>query len=113
MRAQRRQDAPSDHHDRGTPAPDSRVSSCIARAPVPRAQAALAAATVAAAVVVTAAAAACSAPAPALWDLCQPWLWFSYASAVSGQGAGLVGCVCECGKRQLTFLGGSVDFSSS
>lgn len=88
MRAQRRQDAPSDHHDRGTLAPDSRVSSCIARAPVPRAQAALAAATVAAVVVVTAA--ACSALAPALWDLCQPWLWFSCACAVSGQDAGLV-----------------------
>lgn len=88
MRAQRRQDAPSDHHDRGTLAPDSRVSSCIARAPVPRAQAALAAATVAAVVVVTAA--ACSVPAPALWDPCQPWLWFSCACAVSGQDAGLV-----------------------
>lgn len=111
MRAQRRQDAPSDHHDRGTLAPDSRVSSCIARAPVPRAQAALAAATVAAVVVVTAA--ACSAPAPALWDLCQPWLWSSCACAVSGQDAGLVCIVCECGMWQLTFLGGSVDFSSS
>lgn len=88
MRAQRRQDAPSDHHDRGTLAPDSRVSSCIARAPVPRAQAALTAATVAAVVVVTAA--ACSVPAPALWDPCQPWLWFSCACAVSGQDAGLV-----------------------
>lgn len=87
MRAQRRQDAPSDHHDRGTLAPDSRVSSCIARAPVPRAQAALVPATVA---VVVVTAAACSAPAPALWDPCQPWLWFSYACAVSGQDAGLV-----------------------
>lgn len=93
MRAQRLQDAPSGHHDRGTPAPDSRVSSCIARAPVTRAQAALAAAIVAAVAVAVAAAAACSAPAPALWDLFLAWLWFSCACAVSRQDAGLIGCV--------------------